>query len=207
MNAKGGKGILIAIVGPDGVGKTTLARNLLAVWDGPGRYIHFRPPIIGPLDEYPSDLPWDEPKANAPGWMVLGWVRLLMNLWLFWVGYLVRVRPFLRRQGLVVADRWAFGYVGQPRALRFHGPDWLARTMLKLFPKPTMVVVARAPVSTILSRKQELEPAEISNELEAWGTVVESSRSVLVDTTRAPEELALELKKLLLEHRHEHLAS
>ena len=50
-----GRGYLVAIVGPDGVGKTTLARGLLNAWDGPSRYVHFRPPLLGPLAESPTE--------------------------------------------------------------------------------------------------------------------------------------------------------
>lgn len=192
------RGHLVAIVGPDGVGKTTLARSLLSAWEGPSGYVHFRPPWFSNLPRTPDKPGAIPPKSKETGPVVVGWMRLLYNLIHFWIGYLLQVKPILRRNGLVVADRWAFGYIAQPRSLRFHGPAWLARSVLTIFPRPTLVVLALAPVSTIFARKQELTPNEISNELIAWEAIAAGNNSMRVDTTYAPEVLAVAIRTHLL---------
>ena len=47
------RGALVILVGPDGVGKTTVARALGAAYDGPSGYFHFVPPIGGRLSADP----------------------------------------------------------------------------------------------------------------------------------------------------------
>ena len=122
----------------------------------------------------------------------------MVNLSRFWAGYLLRIRPFLREDGLVVADRWAYGYVAQPRALRFYGPAWLARSLLRVFPRPTVAVIAKAPLDVILARKQELSRTQICEELAVWDTVTNLGRTLHVDTTEPPEKLAMDVKQFLL---------
>ena len=59
------------------------------------------------------------------------------------------VRPALKRSLLVVGDRWMFGYIVQPEAMKFHGPEWLARAVLHLLPRPHLIVNLAAPPSVI----------------------------------------------------------
>lgn len=185
------------IVGPDGVGKTTLAKHLLESWPGPKGYFHFRPPMFRRLEIGPplADKP-PPPKARGEGPLVAGWLRLFYNLALFWAGYLLQVRPVLGRGGLVVADRWAYGYLVQPESLRFYGPAWLALAVLKLFPRPFVVVIAHAPLETVHRRKSELTPGEIARELAAWGAIP-FRQSVRIDTSVDPQTAALELRQRL----------
>lgn len=186
-------GRFIVVVGPDGVGKTTLANELLSLWTGPVGYFHFCPDLLNPLVAAPDLEPASSPpKAPREGSRVLGWMRLGRSLVRFWLAYLVRIRPMIERGGLVVGDRWAYGYVGQPHGLRYYGPDWLARAALRLFPTPDAIAVLRAPVAVIRSRKQELDPAEIERELARWN-LVGADRTVMLDATSAPGRIAAEL--------------
>ena len=123
-------GVFIVMVGPDGVGKTTAASTVGELYPGTSRYFHFRPPASGGLMLL-SDLDRDGPpmeKNNDPVWPPLGWARLAVAFVRFWWGYLATVRPALRQGDLVIGDRWAYPYLVQPRAVRFGGPERLARS-------------------------------------------------------------------------------
>jgi len=156
------------LVGPDGVGKTTVARHLLRIADGEGAYLHFNPPLIADLATTTPVPKTPLGKAPPTGSRVLGWVRILRNLVRFWVGYVLRVRPAVRRGMLVVADRWAYGYLVQPTALRFYGPRWMADRLVALFPHPDLVANLTALPEIILTRKAELSIEQIRTELEGW---------------------------------------
>ena len=99
----------------------------------------------------------------------MGWVRLAVNFARFWAGHLRRVAPARRRGTLVVGDRWAYGYLAQSYALKYYGPDWLARTAIRFLPQPDLVVNLTAPAEVIRARKQELSIADIRSELRLWG--------------------------------------
>jgi thymidylate kinase len=163
------RGSFVVVVGPDGVGKTTVAKALLEAHPGPTGYFHFRPPIWQSLAERPAGAGYPPPsKGQAGGRRWLGWLRLARNFVRFWAGYLRNVRPALRGGALVVGDRWAYGYLVQPHALRFYGPSWLAAAALRALPHPDLVVNLSAPPEVVWQRKRELTDAQIRTELLAW---------------------------------------
>ena len=70
----------------------------------------------------------------------------------------------------MVADRWAYGYLVQPAALKFYGPVWLARMVLRLLPEADLVAQRlSAPEEVIRDANKQLTLQEISAELTAWG--------------------------------------
>lgn len=164
-NGEGLRGRFIVLIGPDGVGKTEVARELLRRCGG--RYFHFRPPsrVGGLLDSPPTGA---LPKEEHTGPFPLGPLRLLRNFILFWFGYLASIGPTLRSGDNVVGDRWAYGYLVQPTSLKFSGPDWLARIAIRALPKPDVVINLEAAPETVRRRKPELTLDEIKRELEAW---------------------------------------
>jgi hypothetical protein len=146
-----------------------VARALIAAAGPPTGYFHFRPVVFSPmLDAPPESMDPAIDKGSSEGSRLLGWVRIGRNLVRFWAGYLMRVRPAVARGSLVIGDRWAYGYLVQPAALKFYGPAWLARLAVRLLPEPDLVANLIAPVDVVRNRKQELTVAEISAELTAW---------------------------------------
>jgi thymidylate kinase len=195
-----GSGRFVVLVGPDGVGKTTVARALLAHHSGPAAYFHFLPPLRGPLSRSPGPASAPPPKAAPGGWLVLGWIRLFRNAARCWVGYLRTVRPALKRSWLIIGDRWMYGYVVQPDALRFHGPDALARAVLRLLPRPHLIVNLAAPPHVIRQRKQELTLSQIEQELLAWSSLRVANVQTL-DATRLPNDIASDILMALASSR------
>ena len=184
------------LVGPDGVGKTTIAQALLAEHRGPAGYFHFLPPTSGALAHAPDDGSIPRPKAHAAGSPVIGWIRLLRNAMRCWVGYLRTVRPALKRRWLVVGDRWLYGYLVQPHAMKFYGPDLLARGIVRLLPRPDLIVNLAAPAPVIRERKQELTLTQIERELIAWAELPLPNVQTL-DATRTPQAIVQEIVQAL----------
>jgi hypothetical protein len=167
--ARTGSGAFVVMVGPDGVGKTTVARELIAAYEGSARYFHFRPAVFSELStEPPLHQAAPPDKGPSGGSRVLGWIRLLRSYAYFWLGHLARVRPAVRRGELVVGDRWAYGYLVQPRAMKYFGPRWLAEWAIRALPRPDLVANLRAPAAVVHTRKQELTLGEIDTELDHW---------------------------------------
>lgn len=163
------RGAFVVIIGPDGVGKTTLARNLIARWPSATMYIHFRPSILARPDATPGDEASVPPiKRINPGPRPIGWLRLLWSVFVFAFGYWRWLRPALHRGALIVGDRWIYGYVGQPTALGFGGPAWLADIAIQLVPNPDLLVRLKADPVITAQRKGDLSPQEIEAEDQRW---------------------------------------
>jgi hypothetical protein len=85
-----------------------------------------------------------------------------------------------------------YGYLVQPEAMKFHGPDRLARAVLRLLPRPHLIVNLSAPPYVIRQRKQELTLSQIEQELLAWSSLRMPNVKTL-DATRSPEDIAVEI--------------
>lgn len=192
--------MFIALVGPDGAGKTTVARALEAHAVTVGTdfaYQHWVPTASNrPRPSVPADgtiPPKRRPVAHPSKVDVArSLVRVLRNLVRFWVGYLLWIRPLRRRATtLVVADRWIYNYIGQPYSVAYYGPRWVARLAARAAPRPDVVVMLLAPGSVIAERKVELTAAEADLEVAAWSDISGSWwRGIPFDATRGPDTLA-----------------
>jgi thymidylate kinase len=188
-------GVFVVVVGPDGSGKTSVAQRLLEVREG--RYFHFRPPYRArTMPRHPPLQRAHTVKDPGPAFPPLGWLRLVRSVVGGWIGYLTAIRPTVARGELVVADRWLYGYLVQPRPLRYGGPGWLARLAIALLPSPDLVVNLSAPVDVIRTRKSELSRDEIRRELDAWQHLP-TKRLVTIDTTEELEKVIREVLSLI----------
>jgi thymidylate kinase len=116
------------------------------------------------------------------------------------LGYLTTVRPALNRSSLIIGDRWMYGYIVQPAALRYQGPDALARAVLRLLPRPNLIVNLVAPPHVIRERKQELTLSQIEQELLAWSSLRVANVQTL-DATRLPSDIASDILVALASSR------
>ena len=189
-------GRFVGLIGPAGVGKTAVASALLQHHRGRAAYFHFVPPMRGPLVESLGSQSTPPPKAAPSRSTITGSLRLLRNATRCWVGYLRTVRPALNQNWLIVGDRWMYGYLVQPEPLRFHGPGFLARAVIRLLPRPHLVVNLSAPPQIIRERKQELTLSQIEQELIAWSSLrVHNVHTV--DATRQPSDIASDILAML----------
>jgi thymidylate kinase len=151
-------GLFLVILGPDGVGKSTLVGKLIEKL-GPAfrchRVFHWRPQLIVARkgDGKPVTAP-----HGAPPRGVLGSVAKLLVFFLdYWLGYLLVIRPFLTRPGLVAFDRYFHDMFIDARRYRYGGPLWLPRLLASLLPPPDLLfLVLDADDDVILSRKPEV---------------------------------------------------
>lgn len=163
-----GRGAFIVLVGPDGAGKTSVATELLARTGG--EYFHFRPPLFRRWDtplagETTAHTP---PVRRGP---VFSALRLTKAFVTFWAGYLTSVRPEVRAARIVIADRWAYGYLVHPIRLGVSiGTRW-TNLLVRALPQPEMVFALVAEPRLIHRRKQELSPQQVAEEVAAWASL------------------------------------
>jgi len=193
------RGVWIALLGPDGAGKSAVIERLesdLAGTFGSVRRFHLRP-HFGRRD--PDGPPVLDPHARE----ARGVLGSLAKLGLWWAdcaaGYVLAVRPTLRRRGLVVFDRYVDDLQVDPRRYRFRGPMALARLVARWSPRPDVVVVLDAPEEVLRSRKLEVTVEETSRQRHGYRALAARlPEAVVVDASRKLDDVVGEIRAIVL---------
>lgn len=194
------------MVGPDGVGKTTLCDALVErvervgtpVWRVrfpgvlPRRDPDERREIRLGKGQYP-DL--TKPRVYPP--LYSRPVALAKTLYLFvdaLAGWVVKVRPLVRRGGLVVVERGWWDHAVDPRRYRLPPPASLVRPLGRFLPCVDVVVVLEADPDVIRARKPQLSEEELRRQMGAWHEVMPPrQRRVYIDASKPPDVVLAEV--------------
>jgi thymidylate kinase len=196
------QGKFIVLLGLDGSGKTTVARHVCCLVGQMHEfqavhYFHWRPSLLR-QSLFPLSSATNMPRKTAlkPNALrsLVSVLRLFKNLVLTKLAWSLNIRKLLRRNSLIIMDRYFYNYYLDPVSVRYYGPTWLVDKMRAAFPKPDWIVVLDAPPATLLARKQELSELEIQKQSAVLQKIAsDSPNSIVVDATRSPEEVAREI--------------
>ena len=217
-------GLLVAILGVDGAGKSTVMANVErdlapAFWstkqyhgralDSPLRWTkrvrlerQLRKQEVemaaaaNPHAMPPTRNPHDRPSR--------GLAFSLIKLGLWWadftfLGYAIDVYPRLRRSTLVLFDRYYQDLLVDPKRHRYGGPLWLARFVGRFFPRPDVIILLDAPPEVLHARKREVSFEEAARQRDAYLELARKSPSChVVDTSRPVREVVAEVEQALI---------
>ncbi|MFU8874019.1 hypothetical protein [Micromonospora sp. SL4-19] len=171
LQAWGRRGVDVALIGPDGAGKSTLAQGIESTFYFPVRRVY--------MGLWPSH--------EAPRTAAEQGVRILLRPFTVWRRYLAALRH--RALGrMVVFDRYVYDALLPPR-----GPlIWLKRPyfhlLSRLCPAPTVVLLLDVPGSVMYRRSGEYDPAHLEGEREQYRRLRRRVPHLeRVDADRAPE--------------------
>jgi thymidylate kinase len=202
------RGAFVVLAGPDGSGKTTVARRICCLAETQKqfrrvRYFHWRPRILRetvfPLPQYQEVRRKPKLDGNVlQSCFSAG--RLLKNLVLTNIAHWLRIGPLLRRNTLVLADRYFYNYYLDPVSVKYYGPRWLLDRLRPFFPRPDLVVVLKAPAEVLHERKQELSRDEIRHQNRLLDQLpLDGVQRLEVDASQPAEESARRIVQRIIE--------
>ena len=187
-----------AIEGADGVGKSTVLRLLIPELVKRGEFngflfFHWKP-IKRNLsyDAIPGDDPHD-PRGKEPR-NPLASLVFLAHHWLdFQLGYWHFVRPAIRADRLVMADRYTYDVLLDPKRFRLRLPAWILRLFVRTIPRPDRAILLHAEPAVIRARKPELETNEIAAYQSSLLSCQLIRKTMPVDAEREPEVIVAQI--------------
>ncbi|MEA2485201.1 MAG: hypothetical protein QOD46_312 [Actinomycetota bacterium] len=192
MPISSGSGRVIAVLGPDGSGKSTFADALVVgpLADETVLRLHHRPGAF--VAKTPSETPVTEPHAGDPYPRALALAKLGFLFADFEIGWWTKIKPFVRRGGWIVWERPWWDISIDPTRYRMQGCERAARWLGAALPTPDLVIVLEAPVDVLLARKREVSEAELQRQTRELRHVVPRKvRTVFLDS-REPIPTLLE---------------
>lgn len=196
-------GMVVALCGPDGCGKSTLADSLaerLAPTFSPEKsaHYHWKPPVFSTRRRAmrkPSDNPHAQPSRGAT-------VSLLFFAfhWLeFLLGSHLGFRRTIFRGGLILIDRFYYDFFIDQRRYRLRLPHWILTLGLRFLRQPDLAVFLDAPPDVLRSRKQEIPLEELSRQR---GVCLQLARelpnSIVIDASQPAQKVSDDLARAVL---------
>jgi thymidylate kinase len=155
--------------------------------------MHWRPQVLPRLGAFVGLSPGDPSTPHArPPRSSLASVSLLAYYWLdFFLGSWLKIRPSVRRGGLVIMERGWFDFAVDPHRYRMRVSPEVVRQLGRLLSRPDLALVLDASDQTILSRKTELQGEELSRQMGLWRAFrfPPGTRKEVIDASRPVEEV------------------
>ncbi len=196
-------GLFVAVLGPDGAGKSTLIDNLRTRLRGAFRNtdsFHLRPGVFGARSEGPPVTNPHGLESRSPG---ISAAKIAYYVAEYALGYALRLRPALARTTLILSDRYFDDLLIDPRRYRYGGPQWLVRRARFFVPQPDLWFILDVPEKSLLERKREVSDDELSRQRRAYrelGAAIPNA--FILDGSATADRVGKAAAELCLDHLH-----
>jgi thymidylate kinase len=186
---------VISFMGVDGSGKTTLIKQLNKQLKSNYKNIknlHLRPYFFLTDRRTVNKKPHDQKKLNSH---VVSLIRILIWLFVYHIFFFINLK---KKNQLIIFDRYAHDLLIDNIRYRFTLSKKITNFILKLFPKPHLWIVLKAPIKLIEERKKELSNKELKRQMNEYIFFSKKKKNVLVVDTRynIKKNILLIIKKM-----------
>ena len=180
-------GMRIVIMGPDGVGKSTLIAQLCLPCFRRMKQFHFRPGVLG---KKITGAPVTQPHAQVPRSRAASFAKTFYYFLDHWIGHILKTFPSKVRNELVVFDRSFEDIFIDPKRYRLAGAETMARILRRFLPKPELTIILDADPAIVHARKPELSLEELSRQREVFRQLAgRLPRCIVISAAQTPEQV------------------
>jgi thymidylate kinase len=205
------RSLMVALLAPDGGGKTTLATELVRRFFLPSRYIYMGTNIEASTVGLPTTR-WFQARSKRPkqagqmpAWALARGLRFVNNMVEQWYRYGISYYHSMRGR-LILFDRYIYDRqldATRKRSLKTRARRWL---LAAAAPKPDLVVFLDAPGELLYARKGEHSPEILEQQRQHYlGLREHIPQMVVVDATRDADQVRQTVTALIWRSYAKHL--
>ncbi len=193
-------GLHVVMLGPDGVGKSTvvevLQRDLAPAFCGI-EYGTFAPAL---LPHKPNPDGGGQPHGKPPRSLPASIIKAIWWIIYYSVGYHFTIRPVVARGGLALNHRYCVDAIVDSRRYRYKGPRWLLTLAWRLARKPDLVFLLDAPPEVVQARKKEVAFEETVRQRDAYRKLVEAMpNGHIIDSTQPVADVVADVERVIFQ--------
>ena len=205
-------GMDITLLAPDGGGKSTILNALkeygITSFAGVERK-YIRPGLFRNIGQYkpnaqPEMTDNPNPHGRKPDGLLKSWIRFLVYLIDFTLGYFIKVMPLKWERKLVVFDRYYYDYYVDMYRYHYSLPHWAPSLFSFLIPSPALTFILYAPAEVLYERKKELTFEETQRQCDVFKQLSTTlPNGVLIDVNRPVESIVKDIVEIIVKKRVE----
>ena len=201
-------GLLVALLSPDGGGKTAVAKGVLESLSANfkrTKYLYWRPGVLPEIrDLVRLRFHHGEPRTNLDphGRKTQGRMVSMFRFFYYSCDYMLGfiTLSHLRRMGtLIVMDRYYYDFLIDRKRYGFNISGNLPKLILNLVSKPDVVIYLDNSPSNLHARKPELTLAELDRQIKLFRKLIKTlPNSHVVNTDKPLETVVQEVCELIM---------
>ncbi len=196
-------GLMVVLLGPDGCGKTTIAKAIFAglaatFYSAKSVHYHWKPKLL-PRKAKNAQSVVTNPHGRPPRNPVFSLVFFGLHWAEFVLGSILKIWPVLFRGGLVLIERYYHDFFVDQARYRLRVPKVLAWLGYLFVKKPDLVLLLDASVDVLRTRKQEVSTSETERQRNAYlELAAKTKNAVVINAAQQPEHVAADAIKAIL---------